>query len=68
MPSFQEECFAPDAVVENNGKKLYVEVELHYNKGAKWRNMYKALGYMAFCGRSLQHKQTLAEECGEVEQ
>ena len=66
MPDFQEGRFVPDAVVEKNGKKIYVEVELHYGKEAKWRNMHSALGYMAFCGRSPQHKETLLKECKEV--
>ncbi len=66
MPDFQEGRFVPDAVVEKKGKKIYVEVELHYGKNAKWRNMHSALGYMAFCGRSPQHKETLLKEYREV--
>ena len=66
MPDFREGRFVPDAVVEKDGEKIYVEVELHYGKEAKWRNMHNALGYMAFCGRSPQHEETLREECGEV--
>ena len=28
--------------------------------------MHGILGYTAFCGRSPQHEETLAEECGEM--
>ncbi len=56
----------PDAVVEKDGEKFYVEMDLHYGKDAKWRNMHNALGYIAFCGRSPQHEQTLLKECREV--
>ena len=66
MPNFQEGRFVPDAVVEKGGEKIYVEVELHYGKEAKWRNMHNAMGYMAFCGRSPLHEETLREECKKV--
>jgi len=66
MPDFREGRFVPDAVVEKDGEKIYVEVELHYGKEAKWLNMHNALGYTAFCGRSPQHEMTLREECKKV--
>ncbi len=66
MPDFQEGHFVPDAVVEKDGDKFFVEVELHYGKEAKWRNVHNALGYIAFCGRSSQHEETLLKECREV--
>jgi len=66
MPNFREGRFVPDAVVEKDGEEFFVEVELHYGKGAKWRNMHNALSYIAFCGRSPQHEKTLREECGKV--
>lgn len=66
MPGFQEGRFVPDVVVEKEGEKIFVEVEFHYDKLAKWQNMYNALGYIAFCGRSPQHEETLLKECMEI--
>ena len=42
----------PDTLVEKDGERIYVEVELGYGNQARWRNMADALGYVAFYGRS----------------
>ncbi len=66
MPDFQVGRFVPDVLIEKNGKKLYVEVELHTGKEAKWRNMHNALGYVALCGRRPKHEAQLVKECVAV--
>ncbi len=44
--------FFPDVLVEKDGRKIYVEVELGTRKEQKWRNMQAAQGFVALCART----------------
>jgi len=57
--------FAPDVLLEQAGRSIYVEVERGTPDLAKWRNMLDYQGFIAFCARNPSHRQKLKETIQE---
>lgn len=67
LPETKTPYFYPDLLLEKDGKKMYVEVELGSRKKEKW-NLYKKMqGYAAICGKTLVSTDTLIRECKKVQ-
>jgi hypothetical protein len=62
LPSVESLVLFPDALVEKNGQRIYVEVEIGSRKSQKWRNMQKALGHVALCAKTAATRRSLIAE------
>ncbi len=66
LPQVESMIFFPDVLVEKDGQRLYVEVELGSRKESKWRNMQFFQGSVALCARTPASRSTLITECRKV--
>jgi len=53
----------PDAVVERENDRAYVEVELGNEKPEKWRNLSALQGFVALCATTEMRRAQLVAEC-----
>jgi hypothetical protein len=63
LPVTEHSNLFPDLMIEKQGKRHYVEVELGDRKYAKWNNYKKYLGQAALCAVSERSRNTLIREC-----
>ncbi len=54
---------APDVLVEKDGERIYVEVELGADKHRKWQNLADLQGFVALCAPTAKHRMALSAEC-----
>lgn len=66
LPLTEYERLEPDLLIEKQGTRHYVEVELGDRKHAKWSNYQKYLGEVALCAVSERSRNTLIRECSSV--
>lgn len=66
LPATKHPNFFPDLLIEKQGQRHYVEVELGDRKHAKWENYKKYQGRAAVCARTERSRATLARECQSV--
>jgi hypothetical protein len=62
LPSVESPVLFPDALVEKNGQRIYVEVEIGSRKSQKWRNMQRVFGYVALCAKTSATRRSLIDE------
>ena len=67
LPQVGNPVFFPDVLVEKDGQKLYVEVELGTRKASKWHNMQAFQGLVALCARTPESRKSLIAECRQEE-
>jgi len=53
----------PDAAVEKDNERVYVEVELGQDKPTKWRNLAEMQGFVAICAANYEKRERLVGEC-----
>ncbi len=53
----------PDAAVEKDAEKVFVEVELGQDKPKKWRNLAEMQGFVAICAATYEKRERLVGEC-----
>ena len=54
--------FIPDAILEQDGEQILVEVERGTPDLSKWQNMVDYQGFIAFCARNPSHRQRLVDQ------
>lgn len=66
LPPVESPAFFPDLLVEKDGRRMYVEVELGSRKAQKWRNIQGEQGFVALCSKTPTTRKTLIAECRQV--
>jgi len=54
----------PDALIEKDDERIFVEVELGNGKRQKWYNQRELQGYVAFCTNTPGRRRCLEKEVG----
>ena len=63
LPTVDDLRFMPDVLLERDGERLYVEVELGHTKLRKWKNQYRFQRFVAFCALTPESRRGLKSEC-----
>jgi hypothetical protein len=63
LPSVEGTKSQPDALVEKDDERIYVEVELGEDKPAKWRNLAELQGFVAVCAATADKRVRLVADC-----
>ncbi len=66
VPDSDDPNVYPDLLIEKDGVRHYVEVELRHGKLKKWRNVQAFQGHVALCAKTCQSRTTLAGECQKL--
>jgi hypothetical protein len=66
LPQLESPVFYPDVLVEKDGRRIYVEVELGSRKAQKWRNMQREQSFVALCAKTPTSRKSLIAECTRV--
>lgn len=66
VPAVDNPHVFPDVMVEKDGQRIYVEVELHAQRYRKWRQVNRFQGFVALCAKSPLRCASLIRECQEV--
>jgi len=66
LPQVESPVFFPDVLVEMDGRRIYVEVELGSRKAQKWRNIQREQGFVALCAKTPTSRKSLIAECTQV--
>ena len=65
LPETNTPFFFPDLLIEKNGERMFVEVELGSRKKEKWRLYKRIQGFAALCSKTSQSRDSLVCECAD---
>jgi hypothetical protein len=65
LPETNIPFFFPDLLIEKNGERMYVEVELGSRKKEKWQLYKRTQGFAALCAKTSASRDTLVCECND---
>jgi hypothetical protein len=63
LPETKTPFFFPDLLIEKNGERIYVEVELGSRKKEKWQLYKRTQGFAALCSKTSASRASLIREC-----